>query len=91
MTKKKLIALAVVIFALVAVMLSSCAYNVKKSEDERISDGRFVADRNLQGVVVTDTETGVQYLFVAYGYGGGMTVLVDENGKPLLKQVSADE
>jgi len=87
MTKKKLIAMAVVIFALVAVMLSSCNYSVKKSEDERISDGRFVANRNLQGVVVTDTETGVQYLFVEYGYGGGMTVLVDENGKPLVKEV----
>jgi len=35
--------------------------------------------------VIVDSETGVQYLFVTYGYGGGMTVLVDRNGKPLIK------
>lgn len=34
--------------------------------------------------VITDTETGVQYLFAAWGNAGGMTVLVDRDGKPLL-------
>ena len=91
MTKKKLIAMAVVIFTLVAVMLSSCSYNVRKYEDEQISNGRFIANENLDGVVVTDTETGVQYLYVGYGYGGGMTVLVDEDGKPLVKEAGADD
>ncbi|MBQ6974809.1 MAG: xylan 1,4-beta-xylosidase [Oscillospiraceae bacterium] len=31
-----------------------------------------------------DTETSVQYLFRLSGYGGGLTVLVDQEGKPLL-------
>lgn len=31
-----------------------------------------------------DNETGVQYLFHAAGYAGGMCVLVDAEGKPLL-------
>ncbi len=31
-----------------------------------------------------DTETGVQYLYHAAGYSGGLTVLVDAEGKPLL-------
>lgn len=31
-----------------------------------------------------DTETGVQYYYHGGGYGGGMTVLVDAEGKPLL-------
>ena len=31
-----------------------------------------------------DTETGVQYLFHCAGSAGGMTVLVDAEGKPLL-------
>ena len=31
-----------------------------------------------------DTETGVQYLFHAAGYAGGLTELVDAEGKPLL-------
>ena len=29
-------------------------------------------------------KTGVQYIFVKEGYGAGLTVLVDEEGKPIL-------
>jgi len=35
-----------------------------------------------------DTETDVQYLFHAAGYAGGMCVLVDAEGKPLLAHKS---
>lgn len=39
----------------------------------------------LDGMEIwVDTETSVQYLFRRSGYGGGMTVLVDQEGKPLL-------
>lgn len=31
-----------------------------------------------------DKETGVNYLFRRDGYGGGLTVLLDENGKPIV-------
>ena len=31
-----------------------------------------------------DTETDVQYLYHSAGYSGGLTVLVDAEGKPLL-------
>ena len=34
--------------------------------------------------IFVDTETSVQYLFVQSGYGSGLTVLVDPEGKPLL-------
>ncbi|MCL1821949.1 MAG: DUF6440 family protein [Prolixibacteraceae bacterium] len=34
--------------------------------------------------VITDTKTGVQYLFVNNGYAGGLTLLVDKDGKPLI-------
>ncbi len=34
--------------------------------------------------VIVDRETGVNYLYVSEGYGGGLTVLVDENGKPIV-------
>ncbi|WP_020618864.1 DUF6440 family protein [Paenibacillus daejeonensis] len=37
--------------------------------------------------VITDTETGVQYLLAIFpNVGSGLTVIVDENGKPLLKK-----
>ena len=31
-----------------------------------------------------DKETGVHYLYHNGGYGGGLTVLLDENGKPVI-------
>jgi hypothetical protein len=34
--------------------------------------------------IITDTKTGVQYLFAYEGYAGGLTVLVDKDGKPLI-------
>ncbi len=31
-----------------------------------------------------DKETGVNYIFRASGYSGGMTVLLDKDGKPVI-------
>lgn len=43
------------------------------------------------GMIIVDKETGVQYLLATslntVGVGAGMTVLVDETGKPKLKKV----
>lgn len=33
--------------------------------------------------IIKDKETGVCYLFTKSGYGGGLTVLLDSNGKPV--------
>ena len=34
-----------------------------------------------------DKETGVNYLYRQSGYSGGLTVLLDENGKPVITPV----
>ena len=34
--------------------------------------------------IVIDKETGVNYLFVQRGYGGGLTPLLDSEGKPII-------
>lgn len=34
--------------------------------------------------ILVDKLTGVHYLFHAVGHSGGMTVLLDENGKPVI-------
>jgi len=34
--------------------------------------------------VIRDNETGVLYMFQQEGYGAGLTVMVDEDGKPLV-------
>ena len=55
---------------------------------------RFVISNKegaLEGtMIITDSETGVQYLFASAGYAGGLTLLVDQDGKPLLNKEYAD-
>ena len=34
--------------------------------------------------IIVDTETGVNYLFVQAGYAGGLTPLLDTDGKPIV-------
>lgn len=34
--------------------------------------------------ILVDKVTGVNYLFIKAGYGGGLTPLLDENGKPIV-------
>ncbi len=48
---------------------------------------RFEKVYSQTGVVIwVDKETGVHYVYCASGYGGGLTVLLDENGKPVVKK-----
>ena len=58
---------------------------------------RFVwRDREMKGIcreadVIVDTQTGVNYLLVAYGNGAGLTPLIDENGKPIVTRVIVED
>ena len=38
--------------------------------------------------IIVDTKTGVNYLFVKDGYAGGLTVLLDSEGKPVVTPVT---
>ena len=38
-------------------------------------------------IIYVDKETGVNYLFVANGYAGGLTPLLDRDGKPVITTV----
>ncbi len=37
--------------------------------------------------ILVDKQTGVNYLFVASGYAGGLTPLLDRDGKPVISPV----
>ena len=37
--------------------------------------------------VLVDKETGVNYLFHSSGYAGGVTVLLDKDGKPIITPI----
>ncbi|MBE5886215.1 MAG: hypothetical protein E7284_07400 [Lachnospiraceae bacterium] len=54
---------------------------VKEKEGAQLSDSGLIQ-------VIVDKETGVNYLWIKSGYAGGLTVLVDAEGKPV---VSAEE
>ncbi len=41
--------------------------------------------------IIVDTVTGVNYLFVTRGYGGGLTPLLDANGKPVVTRVIVED
>lgn len=47
------------------------------------TDGAFGSNE-----IWVDTQTGVNYLFHACGYAGGLTPLLDANGKPIVTPVS---
>lgn len=56
----------------------------KKAEKRFIkihTEGGF-ADNLMQ--IWVDRQTGVNYLFTAAGYSGGLTVLLDGQGKPVI-------
>ncbi len=56
------------------------------------SDNRFVktySQGKLNGIEIwVDKRTGVNYMFSFSGYAGGLTVLVDAEGRPIRTSVS---
>ena len=47
---------------------------------------------SMENVVIwIDRETGVNYLFACSGTAGGLTVLLDREGKPVITPVYDDE
>lgn len=82
--KKTIIAAALALPLLLAGCSSAEASNGVSDRFEHTGSG-------IQSIrVITDTKTGVQYLFVAdswsYAGQGGLTVLVDADGKPLVAE-----
>lgn len=47
------------------------------------------ADNEME--IWVDTQTGVNYLYSQSGHAGGMTVLVDREGKPIITSVPKEE
>lgn len=40
--------------------------------------------------ILVDKETGVNYLFVQSGYSGGLTPLLDADGKPVITKTAEE-
>ena len=54
-----------------------------------VVDGGGMSENYM--AIYVDRKTGVNYLFTQNGYAGGLTVLVDANGKPIVTPVSPYE
>ena len=56
-------------------------------------DKRFVKvySQDMGGIeILVDKETGVNDLYRSSGYGGGLTVLLDKEGKPVITPVQEE-
>ena len=42
---------------------------------------------SVLSIVLVDRETGINYLFTQSGYAGGLTPLLDRDGKPVVTTV----
>jgi hypothetical protein len=60
---------------------------MSKKKEKRFEVVHEEKIKALSGVsVLRDTHTGVQYLYVAAGYGGGLSPLLDKDGKPVIEE-----
>ena len=63
------------------------SYNIPKGATTMAKEKRFekIYSQGAGSVEIwVDKETGVNYLYHSSGYSGGLTVLLDKDGKPLI-------
>ena len=77
--------LFVITIILTMIILLGCGVNSLSGENIDVETERI---KKVYGgayeQIFVDTETNVMYLYEGLGYGGGLTVMVDKDGKPLL-------
>ena len=54
-----------------------------------VVDGGGMSDNYM--AIYVDKQTGVNYLYVSGGYGGGLTPLLNRDGTPVITSVPRDE
>jgi len=85
MTRKNNPWMSLVAMVLLAVILvwtcTGCTTAAAAAEDQPSNKWRFVSENCGDGcTIITDTQTGVQYLYHGSGYGGGLTALQPGEG-----------
>lgn len=59
------------------------------NKDKRFQ--RAYPNGKMSGIeIIIDTETGVNYLFAQAGYAGGLTPLLDKDGKPVITKIEEE-
>ena len=81
-----------IVFAIAVLILSFCSFcfvacsstTAEAVEPDSAMFSKVYADSSLGLVVFCHNETGVMYLWRKGGYAGGLTIMVDADGKPLI-------
>ena len=63
---------------------------MKPTKDKRFIVTHTQGGFTLNATVLVDKETGVNYLYANSGYGGGLTVLVDAMGNPIVTPITEE-
>lgn len=68
------------ILLITTLLLAGCG-NKQESDSEQ---GKSIVkvENTIGHSVYVDKDTGVMYLYVGSGYGGGITVMINEDGTP---------
>lgn len=87
--KKKILLLATILTIIICCLGcgNTTASSISASDaNYRViaEDTRFLKIDSINGWIYVDKETKCQYLWIKIGYGGGMTLLVNEDGTPKL-------
>ena len=61
---------------------------IKMAKDKRFE--KIYSQGAGSTVILLDKETGVQYLFHSSGYAGGLTPLLDREGKPVIAPIQGE-
>ena len=64
---------------------------MKPMKTDRFITTEICNTNMTQQRILVDRKTGVNYLWMASGYAGGLTVLVDAEGKPIVTPVPREE
>ena len=84
---KKFLAIILSVVACCA-LFSGCSSTTEKIETSKLDERFLILKDTNSGLgfrsIIVDKETGVMYLFVGNGYRGGLTVMFDSEGKPLI-------
>lgn len=87
---KKILAILICVCILMC-SLAACGKSAT-AEDTKYTNRFIIVEECDLGTfsvcyVLVDTDTGVLYNFIKSGYGGGLTVMLDADGKPLIWEV----
>ena len=73
-----------VVLTLLVCLVSCFSIPVDAAEPDSAMFSKVYSDNSLGLVVFCHNETGVMYLWRKGGYAGGLTIMVDADGKPLI-------